>query len=314
MWRRLSWDGERLAGAAGSTSAVVRRSILACCDNNGLAPSVWEKSSSVLNKVKKSSACLSQLCNNSYLLQLWHFLAIRQLFIILLLNAATSVRAAGRWVQVILMATTSNGEPTREARQRFTRWFLIVWTGHGWWIVAPFIERQMLFGFVERQSQLTVASCRNQAGASITQVVIFIVVRWNVIVIVIFWWTPAVLRAYRTPCWLRMFQLLMWFVQMLGMIDRRGVCDQVIVVDDAVDVEDLWIVETRFLVVVHRVQVVRMLTLRQWDDTIARLACHRLRVERVGSRWNTVGTWQWIFPWNGLLFICKREKRKQPVN
>lgn len=69
-----------------------------------------------------------------------------------------------------------------------------------------------------------------------------------------------------------MFQLFMRLVQMLGVIDGRRVAYQMIVVDNAVDVENLRIVKARLLVIVHCVQVVRVLTLRERDNAVARLA------------------------------------------
>lgn len=69
-----------------------------------------------------------------------------------------------------------------------------------------------------------------------------------------------------------MFQLFMRLVQMLGVIDGRRVAYQMIVVDNAVDVENLRIVKARLLVIVYCVQVVRVLTLRERDNAVARLA------------------------------------------
>lgn len=212
------------------------------------------------------------------------------------------------------MTSTAYGEPARKSRQRLTRRLLIVWTGHRGWIVAPFIEWQMLFGFVKRQSQLTVAGRWNQAGAAIAQIVIVIVVRRDVVVLMILRRTPAVLRADCTPCWRRMFQLLVRFAQWLRMIDGRCVAgDQMIIIDAVVDVQDLRTIEACLLIVVHRIQVVRVLTLRQRDDTVTRLARHRLRIEWVVGGWNTVGARQRIFPWNGLLFICKEKRENEAL-
>lgn len=168
----------------------------------------------------------------------------------------------------------------------------------------------MLFGFVERQSQLTVARCRNQAGTAIAQVVVVIVIWRDIVIIMIFRWTPAVLRADCTPCWWRMFQLFMRLVQMLGVIDGRCVAYQMIVVDNAVDVENLRIVKARLLVIVHCVQVVRVLTLRERDNAVARLARSWLRIEWIVGWWDAVGARQWIFPWDGLLFVWKGETKK----
>ena len=58
------------------------------------------------------------------------------------------------------MASSADAEPARESRQRFTRRFLIldIGCGHGrGGISSPFIEGQMLFGFVEGQPELAVA-------------------------------------------------------------------------------------------------------------------------------------------------------------
>lgn len=54
----------------------------------------------------------------AHLLQLRHFLAVDQL--IILFNAATSVGTVVCRVEVILMTSTTDGEPTRKPRQRFT--------------------------------------------------------------------------------------------------------------------------------------------------------------------------------------------------
>lgn len=59
--------------------------------------------------------------------------------------------------------------------------------------------------------------------------------------------------------------------QMLGMIYRRIVAvDEMIIVDNAIEIKNLGaVVETRLLVVVQRVQVVRVMTLRQRDNAVA---------------------------------------------
>lgn len=53
-----------------------------------------------------------------------------------------------------------------------------------------------------------------------------------------------------------MFQLFVWFVQMLRVIDRRCVVQKVIIIDNTINVENLRVVKARLLVVVHCVQVV----------------------------------------------------------
>lgn len=93
---------------------------------------------------------LSCLKNKTHLLQLRHLLAVRQLLIVLLLDASASIGAG--CVQVILVTATANAEPARKSRQRLTGRFLIldIGTGHGCGgISSPFIEGQVLFGLVE---------------------------------------------------------------------------------------------------------------------------------------------------------------------
>lgn len=66
-----------------------------------------------------------------------------------------------------------------------------------------------------------------------------------------------------------MFQLFMRFIQVLGMIRwRRVVIQQMIIVYEAVEIENLWVVEARLLIVVHRIQVVRVMTLWERDNAV----------------------------------------------